>query len=181
MLVAEWRPDDCWLTWMSRARIPKLSPTASSEDHARVAEREEEPRARADASLRRPACVWCCRWRRCGRVEGVSHAQRVGQHAGSQPEQLGLRDMEVVTHRRGQQHPADNVQEATTAAMPATRAHSGRFNPGRAVERSSAPLPSARTSELVASGRTLRLLRSFAIDWSTRARATRSLPGTIAM
>ena len=30
MLVAEWRPDDCWLTWMLRARIPKLSPTASS-------------------------------------------------------------------------------------------------------------------------------------------------------
>ena len=99
-----------WLTWRSSARIPKFSATARAKTTLECPSEKKKPtpsgRLPSPTSLRvvlSMAAMWSASkaWR----------TPRVyARHAGAEAEQLGLRDVEVLAHRSGQQAPTDHVE-----------------------------------------------------------------------
>ena len=75
-----------------------------------MAQRKEEPDAERTLSVVQEFAGGVVDGRNVVSIEGVAHAQCVGQHSGPEAEDLCAVDVVVAAGRQGQQAPPDDVQ-----------------------------------------------------------------------
>ena len=110
MVVAECSPEDCRADLEIEGTDAEVQGDGQHEDDGGMAQREEEPDPERALTFVDQLAGGVVDGRDVVGVEGVAHAQREGQDAGAQTEQLRLRNMEVVADGHQQERPADDVE-----------------------------------------------------------------------
>ena len=98
------------LELLAQAADAEVQQDGQHEHHAGVPEREEEPGRQRSLALTDQLAGGVVDGGDVVGVEGVPHAERVGQRAGADAEDRRLADLVVAAQRRGQHGPAHEVQ-----------------------------------------------------------------------